>query len=120
MQQWKPQLVWDQLLSLPKAERPDLFVWTGDTVYTKKHDLATLRAAFDSQRTNANYTRFVDSGVRVEGVYDDHDYGENDGGRFVPDRAARRDMLLDFLGVPVPPSLPHGAEHTLGLTKMNS
>jgi len=34
------------------------------------------------------------------GVWDDHDYGVNDGGKEYPKRSESRDILLDFLDVP--------------------
>ena len=36
----------------------------------------------------------------VEGTWDDHDYGVNDAGINLPDKAERQRLYLDFLGVP--------------------
>ena len=38
--------------------------------------------------------------VEIDGVYDDHDYGENDGGKHYPHREASRQLFLDHIGVP--------------------
>ena len=39
-------------------------------------------------------------GTKVVGVWDDHDYGINDGGEEFPLKHETREMFLDFIGEP--------------------
>ena len=41
-----------------------------------------------------------DQGTRVIGVWDDHDYGINDGGKDFKLKNQTRDVFLDFVGEP--------------------
>ena len=77
--QTKPQPIWGAVA----ATRPELWLWTGDSIYPKSPTTPELlrsayevAAADDGHRAMLAATRFG-----VEGVYDDHDFGENDGGR---------------------------------------
>jgi len=76
---------------------PQVFVWSGDVTYAKANDLASLARAYEA--LPREYVEFANAHT-VIGTWDDHDYGVNDGGAFVPHREARRDMFLDFLKVP--------------------
>jgi len=76
---------------------PQVFVWAGDVTYAKANDLASLARAYEA--LPREYTEFSNART-VVGTWDDHDYGVNDGGAWVPHREARRDMFLDFLKVP--------------------
>ena len=78
------------------AHHPQLFVWAGDVTYSKGNDLEALRRAYAA--IPEEYREFA-RGRAVVGTWDDHDYGQNDGGEHVPDRNARRDLFLDFLNV---------------------
>jgi len=91
--QTKPQPIWEAVA----ATQPELWLWTGDAIYPSWPSTpALLRDAYaqadadHGQRAMINATRYG-----VEGVYDDHDFGENDGGRFYPHREAARQIFLD-------------------------
>ncbi|MCR9144842.1 MAG: alkaline phosphatase family protein [bacterium] len=107
------QPLWPRIAAL----KPDVFLWTGDIVYA---DVATippvrsgrrwrfplprvatvqdLRAHYAVQKRIPAYAA-LRTNTRVIGIYDDHDYGKNNGGREFPLREAARDALLDFLDV---------------------
>ena len=80
------------------AQRPSSWLWTGDAAYSKEGDVQSQRAALRAQLVIPGYARLLDSGVAVHGVFDDHDFGVNDGGRHVPDGPARRASWRAFLG----------------------
>ena len=93
--------------------KPDLFLWTGDSVYyharpfnysfamaTREEMLHDLEKTYSKQKDRKNYREMVRSAKLVDGTWDDHDYGQNDGGKYVAYRAARQDLFLDFLDVP--------------------
>jgi hypothetical protein len=71
----RKQPLWETIL----ATRPEVWLWTGDAVYTNGSDLPDLTAAYALQWENREYSKFLsESKVRVMGAIDDHDYGVND------------------------------------------
>ncbi|XAM00465.1 alkaline phosphatase D family protein [Phycisphaeraceae bacterium D3-23] len=91
----RPQPVWDAVV----AAEPDLFIFTGDNIYGDTEDMAILQAKYDKLAAIPGYQRLLEA-CPVLAVYDDHDYGQNDGGREYPMRAESAAMCLDFFGVP--------------------
>ena len=91
------QPIWDAVL----AYRPDLFIFAGDNVYGDFNapDAADLKRAYDEARRIAGYARLRDT-VSHLAVWDDHDYGVNDGGVEFPHKALSKDLFLDFWNVP--------------------
>lgn len=86
------QAFWNDIQSL----KPSYFLWAGDAVYTKGYKLSALESAFDVLLKNSDYQGFANT-TYIDGVWDDHDYGVNDGGRFVIDRKQRQELFLSFL-----------------------
>ncbi len=95
--QTKPQPIWDAVL----AEAPDFFVFAGDNVYASRQpfDVAELRAAYALQSRVANFQR-LRSTLPHTAIWDDHDYGLNDGGADFAHREASKAAFVDFWQVP--------------------
>ncbi|MBC8155124.1 MAG: alkaline phosphatase family protein [Bacteroidetes bacterium] len=93
--QKRPQPLWDDIL----AQKPDVWIWLGDNVYGDTESMDTLRAKYDRQKANPVYQQLRQS-ASVIGVWDDHDYGVNDGGKEYPRRAESQQLMLNFLDVP--------------------
>ena len=91
--QSKPQPVWDAAL----ADRPDCFVFAGDNVYASdtQFDIAKLRAAYAELGAKPNFER-LRAAVPHLAVWDDHDYGVNDGGAEFAHKQASKDEFLRF------------------------
>lgn len=88
-----PQEYWLDILK----EKPETFLWIGDAVYAKNNTLAGLQYAYDKQLNSPYYKEFQSKIQIMDGVYDDHDYGVNDGGRFVDDKDLRKKLFLDYI-----------------------
>lgn len=73
----------------------------GDAVYTKTYDINALSKSLNDLLRNQNYTDFAASAL-IDGVWDDHDYGMNDGGKSVVDQEARMVEYLRFLAASNP------------------
>eukprot|EP00960_Hanusia_phi_P012256 357319-Hanusia_phi.AAC.9 len=71
----------------------------GDAVYLGGDQPKELEVAYRSQLEREDYRGFLSTGVIVEGVYDDHDYGQNDAGKYLKNRDGSQQAYLDFLGV---------------------
>ncbi|CUG89847.1 PhoD-like phosphatase, putative [Bodo saltans] len=95
--------------------RLDAFLWLGDVVYADTPvlpgywvatPLLEIHAKYIAQRHNTQYQGFLDATVRVPtpehvlGVWDDHDFGMNDGGAEYADKDGVQQMFLDFLDEP--------------------
>ncbi|MDA1268942.1 MAG: alkaline phosphatase D family protein [Bacteroidetes bacterium] len=90
-----PQPLWKFIL----AEKPDLWVWMGDNIYGDSPVMDTLRTKYARQNANLDY-QLLKASTPLIGVWDDHDFGINDGGKFFIQKKESRDLLFDFLGMP--------------------
>jgi len=91
------------------AVQPDVFAWLGDIVYAPPGAVDALPALYARLAAEPGYAALRRS-TRVIGVWDDNDYGQNNGGRHLVgrERAQTRasaayalgQALLDFLDVP--------------------
>jgi alkaline phosphatase D len=101
LRQWNPQPVWSAVL----AEKPDAFIFLGDNVYT---DTGPLRHAPEPERIARAYAELAEdpgfdalrATVPIHATWDDHDYGQNDGGREYPWKDASKRLFLDFFAAP--------------------
>lgn len=90
--QTKPQPIWDTIL----ADRPDLFVFGGDNVYCELPFTAQrLRQAYALAAASQGMSRLRAS-VTHMAIWDDHDYGLNDGGANFPGKQESKAQFLEF------------------------
>ena len=84
-----------------QATRPDLFVFLGDNVYGDVEDgtVDNLRQAYEAQAGNAGFASLLEA-PRVVAVWDDHDFGVNDGGGDFALKRQAEALFLDFWKVP--------------------
>ena len=85
------------------AEKPDLFIWLGDVSYNDSPDLKFhgMSEEYVSKRlaltkSAKGYSKLS----RVIGVWDDHDFGTNDGDRLFEHKKRNRVAFLDFIDEP--------------------
>lgn len=94
---------------------PDAWIWAGDIVYADTESYAELEHAYATVK-NSDYGAFAKncekSGCRIVGVWDDHDFGDNNlVGDLGPNppvdspfkkltKALRKALLVNFLGEP--------------------
>lgn len=90
-----PQPLWDDIV----AQKPDVWVWLGDNIYGDSESMDTLRAKYATQKSNPVYQQLRQSSSII-GIWDDHDYGVNDGGKEYPKRKESQQVMLDFLDEP--------------------
>lgn len=95
--QAKPQPIWDAVL----AYKPDLFIFAGDNVYGdfNSADGANLRRAYGLTSEVPGYSRLRKE-IPHLAVWDDHDYGLNDGGGDFAHKAVAKELFLQFWNVP--------------------
>lgn len=95
--QTQPQPIWDTVL----ADRPDLVLFGGDNVYASQQPwtAAALDKAYATQAAVPSFARLRQS-VRHHSIWDDHDYGLNDGGADFAHKAASKQAFMQFWQVP--------------------
>ena len=83
-----------------KADSFDLFLMIGDNVYgdSESEDLRELRSAYKKQKENF---KNMDLNFPFEAIWDDHDYGLNDGGKNYAFKEQAKELFLDFWDIPV-------------------
>jgi alkaline phosphatase D len=96
MDQTKPQPVWDAVL----ADEPHLFVFAGDNVYADMpYSRANLQRAYGLAQQQEGLQK-LRRNVRHLAIWDDHDYGQNDGGADFPGKAEAKEEFLEYWKVP--------------------
>ncbi len=88
-----PQPIWKSVI----AERPELFLMTGDNVYgdIKSADLRELREAYELQARQPEFAE-ARAAFPMLPAWDDHDYGLNDGGATFVHREASERLFRSF------------------------
>lgn len=90
-----PQPIWNTIAQW----QPHAFVTLGDIVYADTEDMAYMKAMYAQMDTVSGF-RKVQNTSAVYGIWDDHDYGENDGGASYKKRREAQKLFLDFLNEP--------------------
>lgn len=88
----KPQDFWSTIGAL----NPDLWIWLGDNIYGDTDNEDSMRAMYNLQMSDSNYTAFAKK-VPITGIWDDHDYGLNDGGSDFHFKRKSQDLFFEFM-----------------------
>jgi len=91
----RPQPLWQPII----ADQPDIWIWMGDNIYGDTPNMDTLRAKYDLQNLVSDY-QALKAKTPIIGVWDDHDYGINDGGKYYAQKKESKNLMMDFLDVP--------------------
>ncbi len=87
----KPQPIWGRV----NAWNPELFVFLGDNIYGDTTDMAVMRAKYDKLAAKPGF-RELRTKSDVIAIWDDHDFGVNDGGREYPMKQQSKDLFCEF------------------------
>lgn len=91
----KPDLqLWQEINSY----RPDLWIWMGDIIYGDSDDMDIMREKYDLQKSHTDYQQLLRQ-TEVIGIWDDHDFGLNDGGKEYTAKEGSKLELFRFLDV---------------------
>lgn len=83
-----------------QSDKPDALFWMGDSVYTKCGSPVCVSKGYLVQSNNSFYRDLLKTGLFVDGTWDDHDYGVNDGGKYVAFKDESQQLFLDFISLP--------------------
>lgn len=92
----KSQPIWKQIIK----NDPDLWIWLGDIIYADTDDMSEMKEDYTTQKSHTDY-KVLSAETDIIGIWDDHDYGTNDGGKNYSKKEESRDLLFDFLDVPL-------------------
>lgn len=92
------QLLVNKLWDPISLNDPDVFIWAGDIIYADTYNIDFLKENYALLKNNEAYKNFA-SKTEILGVWDDHDYGKNDGGLEYEMKSASQQAFLSFLDV---------------------
>eukprot|EP01122_Echinamoeba_exundans_P010374 TRINITY_DN3875_c0_g1_i1.p1 TRINITY_DN3875_c0_g1~~TRINITY_DN3875_c0_g1_i1.p1 ORF type:complete len:449 (+),score=53.48 TRINITY_DN3875_c0_g1_i1:34-1380(+) len=115
-------------LSTVTQWHPELFIWLGDVVYADRRSVPFfwdpaepegMSSMYRQMKSHPSYQSLLSTVNKVIGVWDDHDYGKNDGGAEYQSKDAAKQIYLDFIDEPAQSSrrTQHGgiyASYTIG------
>lgn len=81
-----------------------MFVWLGDAAYidSPDHKFETMSAEYaQGQLARTKTAQGYNKLKHIVGIWDDHDFGANNGGSELVDRERNREIYLDFIDEPV-------------------
>ncbi|HHG86466.1 MAG TPA: alkaline phosphatase family protein [Bacteroidetes bacterium] len=79
---------------------PDLFIYLGDNIYGDTRDMDKLKQKYAKLGRKPEFQRLCKT-VPILATWDDHDFGENDAGRYYPFAEASKEIFLDFWNEPL-------------------
>ena len=79
--------------------KPDYFVYLGDNIYADTRDVTVLRQKYRQLADNPSYQK-LKSTTKILATWDDHDYGEDDAGKYFPMKNDSKHVFLEFFDEP--------------------
>lgn len=76
-------------------KKPDGFVFLGDNIYGDTQDMTVLKRKYQMLADNPNF-QALKAAAPLYAIWDDHDFGGNDAGAEYPQKAASKQIMLDF------------------------
>ena len=89
------QQIWEAV----NQQEPEIWIWGGDNIYGDTEDMETLYDKYFKQKNNPSYRKLREKAM-ILGIWDDHDYGVNDGNKGYRWKRESKDLMMDFLDVP--------------------
>lgn len=95
--QYVRQPIWDAIM----GAKPDFFILMGDNVYgdVGAADMWELNSAYWTLKSNPDFSR-AQKALALLPIWDDHDYGLNDGGANFKYRKRSEEIFRDFWKIP--------------------
>ncbi|GAB3193983.1 alkaline phosphatase D [Pontibacter aydingkolensis] len=90
-----PQPLWEPILK----NEPQVWVWLGDNIYGDSYDMNVLQQKYEMVKAEPGYRQLMATS-EIIGVWDDHDYGLNDGGKEYEMKEQSSQLFWDFIGEP--------------------
>jgi alkaline phosphatase D len=90
----RDQPIWEPIVK----EKPDLFLFIGDTIYADTQDMKVMKQKYDKLSAKPGWKKLV-AACPVLATWDDHDFGGDDAGADYPRKKESQQLFLDFFNV---------------------
>lgn len=91
---------WPQpVLTLAANNKPDAFIFLGDNIYGDTKNMDTLENKYKRWQAQPDYQR-LDSATSIFAIWDDHDYGWNDDGKYYAFKNKSKELFLKYFKEP--------------------
>jgi alkaline phosphatase D len=87
------------VLSLAADRKPDAFVFLGDNIYGDTDNMDTLQHKYNRLGSKPEFQK-LQASTRVFAIWDDHDFGRNDAGKWYPYKQQAKELFLNFFKEP--------------------
>ena len=87
--------MWDNIIE----NKPIAWIWMGDNIYGDSYDMEVLKTKYDVQKQRPSYQHLIKN-TSIYGIWDDHDFGINDGGKEYTMKDESKRLMLEFLDIP--------------------
>jgi len=87
------------VLALAAEQKPDAFIFLGDNIYGDTENMDTLQAKYSRWGAKDDY-RKLESSTKIFAIWDDHDFGWNDSGKWYPYKKESKEIFLKFFKEP--------------------
>lgn len=77
------------------SHHPDLFIFLGDNIYGDTDNMFKLRRKYKKLGKNKNYKHLKEN-APIIATWDDHDYGQNDIGKYYKKKLKSKKLFLKF------------------------
>lgn len=91
----KNHIIWEPIV----ASKPELFIFLGDNIYGDTNDMSVMRAKYQKLAAKPGYQK-LKATCPILAVWDDHDYGVNDGGKEYAAKAESEAVFHEFFETP--------------------
>ena len=95
LHQDEPQPIWNAI----QEENLDGFIFLGDNVYGDSPSYKLEKMARSYNKQKSNFPSWLNE-IEILKIWDDHDYGKNDGGSEYQLREEAQDLFLEFWNIP--------------------
>ncbi len=87
------------VLTLAANKNPDAFIFLGDNIYGDTKNMDTLENKYKRWQAQPDFKR-LDSATKIFGIWDDHDYGWNDDGKYYAFKKQSKELFLKYFKEP--------------------
>ncbi|WP_407527714.1 alkaline phosphatase D family protein [Lacibacter sp. MH-610] len=106
------------VLSLAADYKPDAFVFLGDNIYGDTDNMDTMQHKYNKLGSKPEFQK-IRAAAKLYAIWDDHDFGRNDAGKWYPFKKESKEIFLNFFNEPAASERRkhEGIYHTEYLTK---
>lgn len=88
----------EALMKSLEKYNPQLLLWTGDLFYSSCPEVSCLEEAYEFIKKDPYYIHMKKT-FNIDGIYDDHDYNNNNGDRTYKHKEISKKKYLDYLDI---------------------